>query len=208
MFLLNQKRKEKSIRINELAALLGIDSSLMSRILSNKRKPTKAQLKILAQELEIDFNELLKEFLADEVLTMLKGYPQIAKQVLIVAEERVSYLSGENKYQTVQLSSNIKDNLKQIDQLKSLWEATKPLNQLQLQKMEEYFHTAYTYESNRIEGNTLTLQETHLVINEGITIGGKSMREHLEVVNHKEAIELIKELVLTHLPFDTIPLSV
>ncbi len=202
MFLLNQKRKEKSIRINELAALLGIDSSLMSRILSNKRKPTKAQLKILAQELEIDFNELLKEFLADEVLTMLKGYPQIAKQVLIVAEERVSYLSGENKYQTVQLSSNIKDNLKQIDQLKSLWEATKPLNQLQLQKMEEYFHTAYTYESNRIEGNTLTLQETHLVINEGITIGGKSMREHLEVVNHKEAIELIKELVLTHLPFN------
>ena len=61
--------------------------------------------------------------------------------------------------------------------------------------MEEYFYTSYTYESNKIEGNTLTLQETHLIINEGITIGGKSMNEHLEAINHKEAIDLLKDLV-------------
>jgi Fic family protein len=51
------------------------------------------------------------------------------------------------------------------------------------------------YESNRIEGNTLTLRETQLVINEGMTISGKSMREHLEAINHKEAILFIDDLV-------------
>lgn len=61
--------------------------------------------------------------------------------------------------------------------------------------MKEYFNVAYTFESNRIEGNTLTLQETHLVINEGITIGGKSMREHLEAINHAEAVAYLEELV-------------
>jgi Fic family protein len=67
--------------------------------------------------------------------------------------------------------------------------------------MEEYFQTSYTFESNRIEGNTLTLQETHLVINEGITIGGKSMHEHLEAINHKEAIALLMDLVSNKTPF-------
>ena len=52
----------------------------------------------------------------------------------------------------------------------------------------------YTYESNRIEGNTLTLQETALVVNEGVTISGKSMSEHLEAINHAEAISYIKDI--------------
>jgi Fic family protein len=69
--------------------------------------------------------------------------------------------------------------------------------------MEEYFYTSYTYESNRIEGNTLTLQETHLIINEGITIGGKSMNEHLEAINHKEAIDLLKDLVQKKTPLNS-----
>jgi Fic family protein len=53
----------------------------------------------------------------------------------------------------------------------------------------------YTFESNRIEGNTLTLKETDLVINEGITISGKSMREHLEAINHQDAVLFLKDLV-------------
>jgi Fic family protein len=53
----------------------------------------------------------------------------------------------------------------------------------------------YTFESNRIEGNTFTHKETDLVINEGITISGKSMRAHLETINHKEALAYIKYLI-------------
>jgi len=61
-------------------------------------------------------------------------------------------------------------------------------------KIQEALAIEYTYESNRIEGNTLTLQETQLVIEKGLTISGKPLREHLEAINHKEAIDYIKEL--------------
>jgi Fic family protein len=63
-----------------------------------------------------------------------------------------------------------------------------------LEKIKGALDIEYTYESNRIEGNTLTLQETALVVSEGVTIGGKSMREHLEAINHAQAITLIKEM--------------
>ncbi len=62
-------------------------------------------------------------------------------------------------------------------------------------KIQNALAIEYTYESNRIEGNTLTLQETQLVIEKGLTISGKPLKEHLEAINHKEAIDYIKELV-------------
>ena len=49
----------------------------------------------------------------------------------------------------------------------------------------------WTYNSNGIEGNTLTLSETHMVLSEGMTVGGKSLREHFEAYNHNKAISLL-----------------
>ena len=60
----------------------------------------------------------------------------------------------------------------------------------------------YTYESNRIEGNTLTLRETDLVIHKGLTIGGKPLVEHLEAINHYEAGELVRDWVQGKEPFN------
>jgi Fic family protein len=70
----------------------------------------------------------------------------------------------------------------------------RPLPGEALKKIQDALDIEYTYESNRIEGNTLTLQETALVVNEGVTISGKSMREHLEAINHTEAINYIKDI--------------
>ena len=64
------------------------------------------------------------------------------------------------------------------------------------EKIKEALRVEFLYESNRIEGNTLTLRETQLVINEGITISGKTIREHLEAINHKEAILFVEEIVV------------
>lgn len=200
--LVNIKREEKNIKIHELAAKIGIDSSLMSRILSNNRKPTKLQLKKLSEVLEVDFSELMKEFLTEEIVGIIRDYPQIAGEVLQVAEERVAYLTSNNRFEVIELSTSLQEKLSNVDKLHTKWSSKKPLSETQLKKMEEYFHTSYTFESNRIEGNTLSLQETHLVINEGITIGGKSMREHLEAVNHKYAIELVKDLIVNNIPFN------
>lgn len=83
--------------------------------------------------------------------------------------------------------------LEQIDELKARLASLRPLPMAALSKIEEALAIEYTYESNRIEGNTLTLQETALVVEEGLTIGGKSMREHLEAINHHEAIAFIKD---------------
>lgn len=69
----------------------------------------------------------------------------------------------------------------------------RPLPLEAMKKIEEAYNIEYTYESNRIEGNTLTLQETELVVNKGVTIAGKSMREHLEAINHAEAIDYIRD---------------
>ena len=60
----------------------------------------------------------------------------------------------------------------------------------------------YTYDSNRIEGNTLTLRETDLVIHKGLTIGGKPLVEHLEAINHYEAVELVRDWVQEKEPFN------
>jgi len=193
--IIQTKRKALGLKIYDLAQQVGIDPSLMSRIISGKRKPTTKQLKKISEVLNIDFNDVLKDYLSQEVISLLTPYPQIASEVMMAAEERITYLTSEQKLNTIPLSKKVERLLVQADNLKVTWEQKKPLNALQVSKMKEYFHTAYTYESNRIEGNTLTLSETHLVINEGITIGGKSMVEHLEAINHQEAIDLIYDFV-------------
>lgn len=83
--------------------------------------------------------------------------------------------------------------LQDCDMLKARLSTLRPLPVEALRKIEDALAIEYTYESNRIEGNTLTLQETELVVNEGVTIAGKSMREHLEAINHAEAIGYIRD---------------
>lgn len=82
----------------------------------------------------------------------------------------------------------------QLSELKGYLDEFRPFDDYQVEKLRETFDIEYTFHSNRIEGNTLTLGETNLVINKGITIGGKSVREHLEAVNHAQAITLMREL--------------
>lgn len=198
---LQNRRKELGIKVYDLANLLGIDASLMSRILSGKRSPTDAQLRKLSEILSIDYSELIKDKLENDVVEVLKEYPTFAKEILIAAEERLTYLTSEDRFNVITFSETISSRIERLTQLQKEWSALKPLDSTQLLKMKEYFYTEYTYESNRIEGNTLNLQETHLVVNEGVTIGGKSMKEHLEAINHQEAIHLITDLVSRKVDF-------
>ncbi len=80
-----------------------------------------------------------------------------------------------------------------IDQRKSVLDDIR--QRLDNISIREALQLEFLYESSRIEGNTLTLRETQLVIQEGMTISGKSLREHLEAINHKEALTFIEELV-------------
>ena len=86
------------------------------------------------------------------------------------------------------------DFFKVLDENKQKLDSKRPLPKETLKSLEENFKLEWTYNSNAIEGNTLTLKETKVVL-EGITIGGKTIREHLEAINHKESIDFLEELV-------------
>jgi len=84
---------------------------------------------------------------------------------------------------------------KRILEKRNALDKLRPFNRGALAKLQETFRVDLTYNSNAIEGNSLSLSETKLVLEEGITIGGKSMREHLEVTNHSKAIDFVESLV-------------
>ena len=73
----------------------------------------------------------------------------------------------------------------------------RPLPPAVVARLNEQWMVEWIYNSNAIEGNTLTLQETRLILEAGLTIGGKSLREHSEVINHREAIHYVENLVQT-----------
>lgn len=83
-----------------------------------------------------------------------------------------------------------------VDNKKKILDGKRPFNKQIVKNLKEYFDVELTYNSNAIEGNTLTLTETKVILQDGITIGkGKTLKEHLEVINHKEAIEYIEDIV-------------
>ena len=73
--------------------------------------------------------------------------------------------------------------------------ALRPLPASAIHKIKESLSIEWTYNSNSIEGNTLTLRETQIIIQEGLTVGGKTLREHFEAVNHEKAIHYLYSLV-------------
>ena len=88
----------------------------------------------------------------------------------------------------------LQPRLSEVDILKSELDSLRPLTSKQVENLKRLFDIDFTYNSTAIEGNTYTLQETRIVLLDGITVGGKSTREHLEIVNHKEAIDYIEKL--------------
>ena len=91
-------------------------------------------------------------------------------------------------------------NFSTIDQLKGKLSGLRPLNDTELKRLREEFMIENTYNSNAIEGNTLTLRETALILQEGVTIAQKPVKEHLEAIGHKDAFEYIVALADAHSP--------
>lgn len=81
-----------------------------------------------------------------------------------------------------------------IDEKKEKLDNARPLTQGELERLSEDFAIEYTYNSNAIEGNTLTLRETDMVLR-GLTVDKKPLKEHLEAIGHKEAFDYVSELV-------------
>ncbi len=89
--------------------------------------------------------------------------------------------------------------LSQINRKKAELDGRRPLTEGELERFNEEFTVEYTYNSNAIEGNTLTLRETDLVLR-GLTIAQKPLKDHMEAVGHKEAFDYVRELVKEKAP--------
>ena len=87
----------------------------------------------------------------------------------------------------------------QIDRKKKELDSKRPLTEGEAARLNEEFIVEYTYNSNAIEGNTLTLRETDLVLR-GLTVDKKPLKDHMEAVGHKEAFDFVGELVKDNAP--------
>ena len=86
-----------------------------------------------------------------------------------------------------------------IDRKKKKLDSCRPLTEGEVARLTEEFAIEYTYNSNAIEGNTLTLRETDMVLR-GLTIDHKPLKDHMEAVGHKEAFDFVRELVQDNVP--------
>lgn len=89
--------------------------------------------------------------------------------------------------------SSLNTLIAEVDQLKQQFAKLPAQSEEAILKVQDALALDYTYESNRIDGNTLTREETQLIVGEGRTLEGHTEREHLEVLNHYEAIAFIRQ---------------
>ena len=99
------------------------------------------------------------------------------------------------KLDNTEFKFDLPDNyFDKVDELNKELNSKRPISKETLKSLKESINLEWTYNSNGIEGNTLTLRETQVVL-EGITVGGKSLKEHLEVINHEQAILFLDDLI-------------
>ena len=87
-----------------------------------------------------------------------------------------------------------KNRIDEIDALKVAIAEQRPLLPQEKIQLKEYFRIGLTYTSNALEGNSLTETETKIILEDGITIGGKSVRDHLEAIGHSKAFDVMYQL--------------
>lgn len=92
------------------------------------------------------------------------------------------------------------NRLEQVTRAKAWLDGFRPLPSDVLTELQQRFEVRLTYHSTAIEGNTFTQSETQIVLEKGVTIGGKSLQEHLEVIGHREALHYVLDLVRDQVP--------
>lgn len=134
---------------------------------------------------------------------MLGGISQ--RQLLPAAAEVIMrchqywVVLSNRKLNRAPVSPDLQYRLNCIDAGRSRLDAARPLPPYTVASLREKLHLEWTYHSNAIEGNTLSLRETKVVL-EGITVGGKSLREHLEAINHRDALVYVEDIVSAQEP--------
>lgn len=180
--LLKFKRKALNIRSVDLAKALGIDQALISKYENGKRLPTKNQIKVLAKNLQLSYDELLTLYYKDLMLKYL-SYDEISLKALhLVKLELEQVVKPSSKL----ASRNLKTILARLDKIHARY------LKLEISKQEIIRNKAwldFVYSNCQLNSNSLSKEEIQQINQEGLTIAGKSIKEHFEVMNHYELLE-------------------
>lgn len=180
-------REQKGLKTREVAQLLGIDQALISKFETGNRKPTRDQLARLANLLEIDVEKIVVLWLKDKILNEINN-EEWAMQALLLAQQELKTFAKPKIFEPSTIL------LRLLDEVTSLKNDLSTISHFDRYRISKALEIEFTFENNRTAGNSMNLEETDLVINKGHTISGKSMREHLEVINQHEALAYLRDL--------------
>lgn len=180
-------REQKGLKTREVAQLLGIDQALISKFETGNRKPTREQLVKLANLLEIDVEKIVILWLKDKILNEINN-EEWAMQALLLAQQELQVITKPKKFEPSTTLSRL------LDEVTALKNDLGKISHFDRYCISKSLEIELTFESNRTAGSSMNLEETDLVINKGHTISGKSMREHLEVINQHEALAYLRDL--------------
>lgn len=114
---------------------------------------------------------------------------RVSKACILETAIAVSKRNG-----VVTMAVRYENKLAQIDELNKKIKSFRPISKDLLKQIKEYFRIGLTYSSNALEGNTLTETETKVVLEDGLTIAGRPLRDHYEASGHSEAFDCMYEL--------------
>lgn len=179
--ILRAARENKGIKTRELSKMVKVDQALISKFESGTRRPTKDQLLKLASTLDIELTPLLISWLKEKILHEISNEEFALEALKETQEELTMKLAEESK----SINDLFEKDLQLIEELKIVAHQLGVANNV---KLQDNFIITYVFESNSLDGNSLSKIETELILNEGQSIAGKSMHEHLAVINHQEAL--------------------
>lgn len=185
--LLKNAREQKGLKTREVAQILAIDQALISKFESGTRKPTREQISKLSQLLEIDYETLMITWLKEKILYEI-GNEEFALKALLLVEQEIQ--NNKKEINSVIISS-VQTVLDEIEILKNKIQS---FNHFELRQISKTLELEFIFKSIHLNGNSLTLEETKSVINDGMSITGKSMQNHLEAINLQETVLYIKDL--------------
>ncbi|MFN7099057.1 MAG: helix-turn-helix domain-containing protein [Flavobacterium sp.] len=185
--MLKSAREQKGLKTREVAQLLGIDQALISKFETGNRKPTRDQLVKLANLLEIDVEKIVVLWLKDKILNEINN-EEWAIQALLLAQQELKVIAKPRIFEPSTILSRL------LDEVTALKNDLSKISHFDRYRISKSLEIELTFESNRTAGNSMNLEQTDLVINKGHTISGKSMREHLEVINQHEALAYLRDL--------------
>jgi len=167
--LLVNERKAQKLTQEELASRLTIQRSSLARFERGEQNPT------------LDFLLKVAVALGKEPDFILKSNAYIA------FDKAPENMNGGKLMEPTAL-------LRKIDEYKAVIDTRRPLKKEEIKQLDDYFRIGLTYASNALEGNTLTISETKVIIEDGITVGGKPLRDCYEATGHAKAYDFMLEI--------------